>query len=67
MKKLLMVIMIVFTAFIANAQVRAKVVIGGHNHHPYHHRTYHRVYTRTHTYYRPHRRRRSHVVVEGRL
>ncbi len=63
MKKLLFILLIIFSSTVSFAQVRAKVVVGHQHryHHPrhyVHHRYYH------HPYRRPHR---SHVVLKARL
>lgn len=46
----LLILALSFIGSTANAQVRAKVVIGGHPHHYYHHRTYVRPYYGYHHY-----------------
>jgi hypothetical protein len=64
MKKLLFILLIIFSSTVSFAQVRAKVVLGNqHRQHRYHQRHYvqHRYH---HPYRRPHR---SRVVLKARL
>ena len=67
MKKLLLIILIVFISTISFAQIHAKVTVGrqDHDRHYVHH--YHHTYVQHNYYHRRHYNRGSHVVIKARL